>query len=305
MAKNWISALEYTPGDRLVDAESERRAARGDDRARAGRLRARPRAARRTRCGVLPALSRRCAQHMIEKMPPDLSRFLLCPMPGLLVRLDVAAATRSRPGQPLAVVEAMKMENILRAEKAGSGQGGQRGGGRKPGGGRGDPGAGIAGKREAEQSLRSCYNWRHKSDCRGAVCSSGITPMDRKFPLALMLAASTALAGCAVGPDYRPAPQPSWACPMAIRSSADAAAPADMTAWWASFDDPMLGQLVEQARTRQSRYRAGRRPAAAGARGAGAGARGSAADRSADRPVITGRSTWSAGRARSRCPMAR
>ena len=51
-------------------------------------------------------------------MPPDLSRFLLAPMPGLLVRLDVAVGDKVQPGQPLAVVEAMKMENILRAEKA-------------------------------------------------------------------------------------------------------------------------------------------------------------------------------------------
>ncbi len=63
------------------------------------------------------------AQHMIEKVPPDLSRFLLAPMPGLLMRLDVAAGDKVEAGQPLAVVEAMKMENILRAEKAGSGEG--------------------------------------------------------------------------------------------------------------------------------------------------------------------------------------
>ena len=56
--------------------------------------------------------------HMIEKIPPDMSRFLLAPMPGLLTRLHVAPGDRVEAGQPLAVVEAMKMENILRAEKA-------------------------------------------------------------------------------------------------------------------------------------------------------------------------------------------
>ena len=56
---------------------------------------------------------------MIEKVPPDLSRFLLCPMPGLLVKLHVAEGDKVQPGQPLAIVEAMKMENILRAEKTG------------------------------------------------------------------------------------------------------------------------------------------------------------------------------------------
>ena len=69
---------------------------------------------------VLPARLAPYAAHMIDKVPPDLSKFLLCPMPGLLVRLDVAAGDHVEPGQPLAVVEAMKMENILRAEKAGT-----------------------------------------------------------------------------------------------------------------------------------------------------------------------------------------
>jgi propionyl-CoA carboxylase alpha chain len=58
------------------------------------------------------------ARHMIEKIPPDMSRFLLAPMPGLLTQLHVAPGDKVEAGQPLAVVEAMKMENILRAEKA-------------------------------------------------------------------------------------------------------------------------------------------------------------------------------------------
>ncbi len=60
------------------------------------------------------------AHHMIEKIPPDLSRFLLCPMPGLITAINVGAGDKVEAGQPLAVVEAMKMENILRAEKAGT-----------------------------------------------------------------------------------------------------------------------------------------------------------------------------------------
>jgi len=58
------------------------------------------------------------AKHMIEKVPPDLSRLLLAPMPGLLTKLDVAVGDKVEPGQPVAVMEAMKMENILRAPKA-------------------------------------------------------------------------------------------------------------------------------------------------------------------------------------------
>ena len=59
------------------------------------------------------------ARHMIDKVPPDLSKFLLCPMPGLLVSLNVHEGDKVEAGQPLATVEAMKMENILRAEKSG------------------------------------------------------------------------------------------------------------------------------------------------------------------------------------------
>ena len=58
------------------------------------------------------------AKHMIEKVPPDLTRLLLAPMPGLLTKLDVAVGDKVEPGQPVAVMEAMKMENILRAPKA-------------------------------------------------------------------------------------------------------------------------------------------------------------------------------------------
>jgi propionyl-CoA carboxylase alpha chain len=52
---------------------------------------------------------------MIEKQPPDLSKFLLSPMPGLLKRLAVTPGQEVKAGEELAVVEAMKMENSLRA----------------------------------------------------------------------------------------------------------------------------------------------------------------------------------------------
>jgi propionyl-CoA carboxylase alpha chain len=72
------------------------------------------------RLSVLPPHVAALTRHMIEKTPPDLSRLLLCPMPGLLTRLHVAPGDRVEAGQPLAVVEAMKMENILRSQKAGT-----------------------------------------------------------------------------------------------------------------------------------------------------------------------------------------
>jgi propionyl-CoA carboxylase alpha chain len=112
-------AMEYTPGDTLVEV----RVGTGD--ALAIKLQRTHTGFRLTTRGashiarVLPAHVAPYAHFLIAKVPPDLSRYLLAPMPGLLVRLDVGAGDRVEAGQPLAVVEAMKMENILRAGKSG------------------------------------------------------------------------------------------------------------------------------------------------------------------------------------------
>jgi len=57
---------------------------------------------------------------MPVKEPPDMSKFLLSPMPGLLVSLAVEAGQEVKAGMALATVEAMKMENLLRAERDGT-----------------------------------------------------------------------------------------------------------------------------------------------------------------------------------------
>jgi len=54
---------------------------------------------------------------MPVKVPPDTSKLLLCPMPGLVVSVAVAEGQEVKAGETLAVVEAMKMENVLRAER--------------------------------------------------------------------------------------------------------------------------------------------------------------------------------------------
>ena len=59
------------------------------------------------------------SKHMQEKLPPDTSKMLVCPMPGLIVKIDVEIGQEVQEGQPLCTVEAMKMENILRAERKG------------------------------------------------------------------------------------------------------------------------------------------------------------------------------------------
>ncbi len=110
--------LEYTPGETMIDVEVEEEALTIQ--------------LAKTRTGfdiitrggthslrILPAHVAPFAEHMIEKEPPDLSKMLICPMPGLLVKLHVGEGDEVQPGQPLATVEAMKMENILRAEKQG------------------------------------------------------------------------------------------------------------------------------------------------------------------------------------------
>ena len=121
-------AFDYTPGDRMVDVALYESADEDAEQVASYGIRLQP-----TRLGyrmtthgaghdirVLQQRHAALAAHMIEKEPPDTSKMLLCPMPGLLVKLHVGEGEAVEAGQPLATVEAMKMENILRAEKAGT-----------------------------------------------------------------------------------------------------------------------------------------------------------------------------------------
>jgi len=112
-------AMEYTPGDRLIEAEVDGEVLGVKIAPTRTGLTMTTRGAIH-KVGILPAHIAPFSAHMIEKIPPDLSRFLICPMPGLLVSLNVAEGDKVEIGQPLAVIEAMKMENILRAEKSGT-----------------------------------------------------------------------------------------------------------------------------------------------------------------------------------------
>ncbi len=111
-------SMEYTPGDSLILAEvAGKPLSVKIAKTASGFALNSHGAAHKAR--ILPAHVAQHAVHMIEKIPPDLSKYLLCPMPGLLVALHVEVGDTVIEGQPLAVVEAMKMENILRAEKNG------------------------------------------------------------------------------------------------------------------------------------------------------------------------------------------
>ncbi|WP_312563929.1 MULTISPECIES: acetyl/propionyl/methylcrotonyl-CoA carboxylase subunit alpha [Diaphorobacter] len=68
---------------------------------------------------VLSPLGAKLHQLMPFKAPPDLSKFLLSPMPGLLVDVAVQPGQKVQAGEKLAVIEAMKMENILFAAQDG------------------------------------------------------------------------------------------------------------------------------------------------------------------------------------------
>lgn len=68
---------------------------------------------------VRTPLQAELASLMPEKLPPDTSKMLLCPMPGLIVNVAVSEGDEVQEGQALCTVEAMKMENILRAERKG------------------------------------------------------------------------------------------------------------------------------------------------------------------------------------------
>ena len=108
---------DWTPGDRLTRAviDGAPISVKVDRRTEGFRIRYRGAdlevKVRRPRAAELADL-------MPEKAAPDTSRMLLCPMPGVVVSLAVAEGDEVQDGQALATVEAMKMENVLRAERA-------------------------------------------------------------------------------------------------------------------------------------------------------------------------------------------
>jgi propionyl-CoA carboxylase alpha chain len=70
-----------------------------------------------TRAFVFTEREAAAARLMPVKKPPDTGKWLLCPMPGLVRSIGVKVGQEVKAGETLAVVEAMKMENVLRAER--------------------------------------------------------------------------------------------------------------------------------------------------------------------------------------------
>jgi propionyl-CoA carboxylase alpha chain len=75
--------------------------------------------AAQVRTRVLTPLASDLASRLPERAPPDTSRQVVSPMPGLVISIEVAPGQEVRSGETLAVIEAMKMQNILRAERDG------------------------------------------------------------------------------------------------------------------------------------------------------------------------------------------
>ena len=90
---------------------------------------------------------------MPVKVAPDTAKLLLCPMPGLVVSIAVTEGQEVKAGETLAVVEAMKMENVLRAERDGTIAQDQRQARRQPGGRRRDHGVRVSGGKGAAPAL--------------------------------------------------------------------------------------------------------------------------------------------------------
>lgn len=114
-----VLATDWQPGQTLatVDIGGDTLAVKVDLKGPAIRLRWRGMdVTARVRSPRVAAL----AKLMPEKLPPDTSKMLLCPMPGVITGVAVKEGDTVEAGQALATVEAMKMENILKAERRGT-----------------------------------------------------------------------------------------------------------------------------------------------------------------------------------------
>ena len=111
-------ATDWTPGARLAvfDIDGELHAIKVEPADAGWRLR---QLGVDVRVQVFSPRVAELARLMKEKVAPDTSNLLLCPMPGLIVSIAVNEGDEVQEGQTLAVVEAMKMENVLKAERKG------------------------------------------------------------------------------------------------------------------------------------------------------------------------------------------
>ena len=117
--ESYLAATEWQPGQVLLHARVDEHVATVQIERQAGAAFRLVHGGVIRRAQVLPPRAAELLALMPEKQPSDTSRLLLSPMPGLLSSVAVSLGQEVKAGEPLAVVEAMKMENILRAERDG------------------------------------------------------------------------------------------------------------------------------------------------------------------------------------------
>jgi propionyl-CoA carboxylase alpha chain len=113
-----LSKVDWRPGQPVFRGELDGRAFSADVAPAAEGFVIRHRAAK-ARVLVLTPMSADMHDRIPEKKPADTSKLVISPMPGLVVSIDVAAGQTVREGEIVCVIEAMKMQNIIRAEHEG------------------------------------------------------------------------------------------------------------------------------------------------------------------------------------------
>ncbi|HUZ11539.1 MAG TPA: acetyl/propionyl/methylcrotonyl-CoA carboxylase subunit alpha [Caulobacteraceae bacterium] len=113
-----LAALEWRPGQPLLAGVLDGEPFALEVAAAAEGFQLRHRAAR-ARVLVLTPVSAELHRRLPPRRAPDTSRLVLSPMPGLVVAVEAIAGQEVKAGETLCIVEAMKMQNIIRAERDG------------------------------------------------------------------------------------------------------------------------------------------------------------------------------------------
>jgi propionyl-CoA carboxylase alpha chain len=113
-----LTGVRWRPGQPLFRGELDGRAFTITVEPAAEGFFIRHRAAR-ARVLVLTPLSSAMHERLPEKKPPDTSKLIVSPMPGLVVSMEAVAGETMREGEVVCIIEAMKMQNIIRAEHDG------------------------------------------------------------------------------------------------------------------------------------------------------------------------------------------
>jgi propionyl-CoA carboxylase alpha chain len=114
-----LAATDWRPGEKLMHLRVEDRLATVQVERQPGRVFRLVHGGVIRRAQVLLPRAAELLQQMPPKQAADTSRFVLSPMPGLLTAVVVEEGQEVKAGEALVVVEAMKMENVLRAERDG------------------------------------------------------------------------------------------------------------------------------------------------------------------------------------------